>query len=173
MFAFHVSHSHFFRSSWLFGSMKPITIVKRSLNQTTPPMPLLSVRPVAIDYRRPCSTTNFNGFNCGMSNRCIPTTILWGTTLHSGEEPTHTSKRSTTTTVISTKIKTTKTPVRWTTSPRIHCFASSLTTEEVPQPAQASIFLNATAKSLPSPATFRKAVTSLQSTVVYEIFSMK
>ena len=46
-----------------------------------------------------------------------------------------------------------------------HCFESSLTTACAPSPAQAATFLRPTAKSLPSPATFRKAITSLQSTI--------
>ena len=46
-----------------------------------------------------------------------------------------------------------------------HCFESSLTTVCAPSPAQAATFLRPTAKSLPSPATFRKAITSLQSTI--------
>ena len=50
-------------------------------------------------------------------------------------------------------------------APELHCFTSSLATDNVTELTQAAIFLKATAKSLPSPATFRKAVTSLQSTV--------
>ena len=49
--------------------------------------------------------------------------------------------------------------------PELHCFSSSLTAVCAPNPTQAVIFLGPTAKSLPSPATFRKAATSLQSTI--------
>ena len=50
-------------------------------------------------------------------------------------------------------------------APELHFFASSLTTACAPNPTQAATFLKPTAKSLHSPATFCKAVTSLQSTI--------
>ncbi len=49
--------------------------------------------------------------------------------------------------------------------PELHCFTSSGATTIIPKSPHAAIFLKPTATSLPSPATFRKAATSLQSTV--------
>ena len=49
------------------------------------------------------------------------------------------------------------------TTPDLHCFGSSLTPTATPVISNSPTFLEPTAKSLPSPATFRKATTTLQS----------
>ena len=49
------------------------------------------------------------------------------------------------------------------TTPDLHCFGSSLTPKATPVINNSPTFLTPTAKSLPSPTTFRKAVTTLQS----------
>ena len=49
-------------------------------------------------------------------------------------------------------------------TPELHCFTSSLTASSDTETQIYNSFVRPTAKSLPSPATFRKATTSLQST---------
>ena len=51
------------------------------------------------------------------------------------------------------------------TTPDLHCFSSSLPPAVAPAIRNNEIFLQPTAKSLPSPATFRKATTALQSSI--------
>ena len=50
-------------------------------------------------------------------------------------------------------------------TPDLHCFTSSLSPTETPATRDTTRFLQPTAKSLPSPATFRKATAALQSTI--------
>ena len=51
------------------------------------------------------------------------------------------------------------------TTPDLHCFGSSLIPAVAPAISNNVTFLQPTAKSLPSPATFRKATTALQSSI--------
>ncbi len=49
--------------------------------------------------------------------------------------------------------------------PHLHCFTSSSGATPDPKPSESPFFIKPTAKSLPSPATFRKATTGLHSTI--------
>ncbi len=90
------------------------------------------------------------------------------TLLHSQEVPRSNLKKTLPlqATNLQTKIQTSKITLHYggLEAPELHCFSSSLTTHCDTQPQSIDYFTRPTAKSLPSPATFRKAATSLQST---------
>ena len=156
--------------------MKPVTIVKRFLNRTTPSIPL----PGDIDEE---STSPSGTWLLVSQNTESPepqltptTTTIAGQTM-APPHPFYETPRSNMgknrprqetdallPPLFRPRSKLPKLKYGGLQSPNLHCFASSLNINYTADIPQASTLLKATAKSLPSPATFRKAVTSLQST---------
>ena len=170
---FFFSDVHHDRSSFLLGSMQPITIVKRFLNRTTPSIPL----PEDIDDDPAHSESWLLISQSNDDPEAFPTssaTVACQTSAlpqlyekpRSNLEKTRPLHRAEALQPPSFKPKSKLPRLQYggLQAPEPHCFASSLTTVHTADPPKAETFLRPTAKSLPSPATFRKAVTSLQST---------
>ncbi len=144
------SEIHHDRSPFSFGSMQPITIVKRFLNRTTPSIPLpedIGDEPTTVA----CQTSaplQFQEEPRSSLKKNVP--------LHHEEalQPPSFKPRS----------KLPRLHYGGLQIPELHCFASSLTTSDTAHPQKADVFFKPTATSLASPATFRKAAISLQST---------
>ena len=160
-FFFHMCH---YRSSHLPGSMQPIAIVKRFLNGTTPSIPL----PQDIDDD-PASHSESRLLISQTTEdlEVLPTSIATVACQTSASpQPLYERPRSSLEkNHLLHRAEALPPPSFEPKSklPRLHY--GGLHTVCAPNPAQAATFLRPIAKSLPSPATFRKAVTSLQSTI--------
>ena len=170
---FHTCH---YRSSHLPGSMQPITVVKQFLNRTTPSIPI----PQDIDDDPASHSESWLLISQTTEDpEVLPTSIATVACQTSASpQPLYERPRSSLEKnrllhraealpppSFKPKSKIPRLHCGGLQAHELHCFASSLTTVCAPNPAQAATFLRPTAKSLPSPATFRKAVTSLQSTI--------
>ena len=153
------SEIHHDRSPFSFGSMQPITIVKRFLNRTTPSIPLpedIGDEPTTVA----CQTSaplQFQEEPRSSLKKNVP--------LHHEEalQPPSFKPRS----------KLPRLHYGGLQIPELHCFASSLTTSDTAHPQKADVFFKPTATSLASPATFRKAAISLQSTATTKTNQMQ
>ena len=163
-------HSH------LLGSIQPITIVKRFLNRTTPPISL----PEDIDDDPASHSESWLLISQTTEGpEVLPPSIATVACQTSAPpQPLYEKPRSNLEKnrllhqaealpppSFKPKSKLPRLQYGGLQAPELHCFASSLTTACAPNPTQAATFLKPTAKSLHSPATFCKAVTSLQLTI--------
>ena len=162
---------------FISGSMKPITIVKRFLNRTTPPIPL----PNDTDEDSNSQSGSWLLLSQSAEDPEVPptsSTTTVGCQTRASPQLSYDKPRSSLNTLrfhndtealsppsFSPKSKLPRLQYGGLQVPKLHCFESSLTMEDIPETPPTNLFLRPTAKSLPSPATFRKVVTSLQSTV--------
>ena len=114
-------------------------------------------------HRKPRTAGDSYDYNNCLPNYGIPTSFLRNPTFQHGEKSSSRRDRCTPTSYIP-RSKIPKLRYGGLQSPNLHCFASSLNINYTEDTPQASTQLKATAKSLPSPSTFRKIVTSLHST---------
>ena len=155
------SEIHHDRSPFSFGSMQPITIVKRFLNRTTPSIPLpedIGDEPASIleswllipqsnedpDVPPTSSTTVACQTSAPLQFQEEPRSSLKkNVPLHQEEalQPPSFKPRS----------KLPRLHYGGVQIPELHCFASSLTTSDTAHPQKADIFFKPTATSLASP----------------------